>query len=79
MDGETGGVPACEFGILAGGTGWPGGFNPLMPGDNDGLLEVETTRLAGASDFLVPTPHMGMLHSPEVMRYTLNFLQHGSF
>jgi pimeloyl-ACP methyl ester carboxylesterase len=74
------GVPTCEFGILAGGTGQPGGFNPRMPGDNDGLLEVQTTRLPGASDFLVvPTPHSGMLHSAEMMRYTLNFLQHGYF
>ena len=44
------------------------------------LLEVQTTRLSGVSDFLVvPTPHSGMLQSAEVMRYTLNFLQHGCF
>lgn len=74
------GMPTCEFGIVAGGTGKPGGFNPLLPSDNDGLLEIATTRLSGASDFLVvPVFHAVMFRSPEVQRATLNFLQHGYF
>ena len=40
-------VPPCEFGIVAGGTGG-GGFSPFHPGDDDGRISVETTRLSGA-------------------------------
>ena len=47
-------TPACEFGILAGGRGDNHGYNLLLPGDNDGIISVETTRLAGAADFRRP-------------------------
>ena len=30
-----------------------GAYNPLLPGDNDGTISVDTTRLAGAADFLM--------------------------
>ena len=47
-------TPACEFGIIAGGTQFDKGFNPLLKEDNDGLVTVESTKLAGAADFLAP-------------------------
>ena len=51
-------TPACEFGILAGGRGDGHGYNLLLPGDNDGIISVDTTRLAGAADFrVVPAQH----------------------
>src|SRR5690606_15888776 len=50
--------PPCPFFIIAGGRGTPRGWNPLVPGDNDGVLSVESTQLAGATSFkLVPHPH----------------------
>ena len=73
-------VPKCEFGIIAGGKGNGRGYNPLMEGDNDGLLTVETTRLVGARDFiLVPAIHQFTMLNADAKRYTLNFLLKGYF
>lgn len=73
-------TPPCEFGIIAGGAGNDYGLNPGLPGDNDGILTVATTRLAGASDFLlVPLLHPAMQMDPRIAQPTLNFLEHGHF
>ena len=73
-------IPSCEFGIVAGGRGDERGYNPLMEGDDDDLLPVSTTRLAGARDFvLVPVLHQFTMLNADVQRYTLNFLEHGYF
>jgi pimeloyl-ACP methyl ester carboxylesterase len=72
------GTPPCPFAIVAGGRGDDKGFNPMLPGDDDGLVTVASTRLPGASDFLlVPTLHVLLPLDPKVMRYTLSFLQNG--
>ncbi|MEX0678507.1 MAG: alpha/beta fold hydrolase [Pirellulales bacterium] len=72
-------TPACEFGILAGGRGGRG-YNPLLEGDNDLVISVETTRLAGAADFAVlPVIHTLMMDDRTVQEYTLRFLKHGYF
>lgn len=79
LEGELA-TPQCEFGILAGGLGNQHGFNPLIPGDDDGTLAVESTRLAGASDFLiVPATHSLLVVDSKVFEYTLRFLQKGYF
>lgn len=73
-------VPSFEFGIIAGGRGGDRGYNPLMEGDNDGLLPVSTTRLVGARDFvLVPVIHQFTMLNADVQHYTLNFIEHGYF
>jgi pimeloyl-ACP methyl ester carboxylesterase len=73
-------TPATEFGIIAGGWGNRLGLNPFLGGDDDGRITVETTRLAGAADFLVvPAVHELIAHDPRVLDYTLTFLQHGYF
>jgi pimeloyl-ACP methyl ester carboxylesterase len=73
-------VPQCPFGIIAGGLDNEAGFNPLLPGDDDGVVTVASTRLAGASDFIVvPVLHPLLPTDPKVMQYTLSFLQHGYF
>lgn len=73
-------VPECEFGIIAGGLGNKQGFNPLLPGDDDGLVALESTRLEGASDFaVVPALHPALPLDATVMKYTLSFLRHGYF
>lgn len=74
------GTPPCQFGIIAGGLGNRTGFNPLLPGDDDGIVTVASARLEGASDFIVvPVPHPWIPKSPKVAEYTLRFLQHGYF
>ncbi len=46
-------VPGIPFGIMAGGLGDGEGYNPLLPGDDDGTVAVAETRLEGAADFMV--------------------------
>ena len=59
-------TPAFEFGIIAGGKGDDRGYNPLLPGDNDGTISVETARLAGARDFAVlPVLHSFVMDDPQ--------------
>ena len=73
-------VPAAEFGIIAGGRGNANGFNPLLPGDNDGLVTVAETALEGARDFLlVRTTHGLVDDHPQTIEATLSFLRDGTF
>jgi len=73
-------TPACPFGILAGGRGTETGYNPLLGHDNDMVVSVECTRLAGAADFAVlPVLHTLMMDDAKVQEYTLRFLEHGYF
>jgi hypothetical protein len=73
-------IPACQFGVIAGGAGTPDGRNPLVAGDDDLIVGIEETRLAGAHDFLVlPLMHTFMMDDPAVQEATLRFLQHGFF
>lgn len=66
-----------EVAVIAGGTGgW--GFNPLLPGDDDGVVTVAETELAGGRDsLLVPALHTVIAAAPETIAATLNFLEHG--
>ena len=72
-------VPDFAFAVIAGGRGTPYGWNPLIPGDDDGTVTVECTRLPGAADFLVlPVTHTFMMNDPEVIDATLRFFNTGS-
>ncbi|TWT77687.1 Alpha/beta hydrolase family protein [Posidoniimonas polymericola] len=72
-------VPPCEFGILAGGNA-KSGRNPLIPGDDDLVVTVDNTRLAGAADFrVVPAIHTLLMGHPDVQAMTERFLLEGSF
>ena len=74
------GIPACDFGIIAGGKGDHEGFTSSINDDDDGTLSVATTKLAGASDFVViPQRHTLLLFDHEVFRYTARFLKRGYF
>jgi hypothetical protein len=44
-------TPPCEFGIIAGARGTAEGYNPLVSGDDDGVVAVAETKLPGAADF----------------------------
>ncbi len=72
-------APPCQFGIVAGGTGG-GGFSPFVPGDDDGRIAVQTTRLAGAHDFvLVRNIHEFIGNDPRTFGYVRAFLDQGYF
>jgi hypothetical protein len=73
-------IPPFEFGILAGGRENGRGYNPLLPGDNDAVITVASTRLPGARDFrLLPVLHSFIMNDAKVKELTLRFLQHGHF
>ena len=73
-------TPDFEFGIIAGGQGDGEGYLDKIPGDDDILLSVDTTKLAGASDFaLVKGIHQTLPKNDQVQEYVLRFLQKGYF
>ena len=73
-------TPRMDFGIIAGGRGEEKGYNPFLPGDNDGVVTVASTRLTGAADFaLVPVLHLLLPSDARVKEYTLSFLRNGFF
>jgi pimeloyl-ACP methyl ester carboxylesterase len=73
-------APSFEFGIIAGGTGDGEGYLAAIPGEDDSLLSVETTKLEGASDFvLVKGIHQLLPMNDSVKDFTLRFLEEGHF
>lgn len=73
-------APDIPFGIIAGGLGNSEGYNPLIPGDDDGTVAVDETRLEGARDFMVlPGLHGFVARSREIELPVLNFLKSGRF
>jgi pimeloyl-ACP methyl ester carboxylesterase len=73
-------TPSFEFGVIAGGKGNEKGINPLLKGDNDGVISVDTAKLDGARDFVVVRSlHSFIMDQPLVQEYTLRFLRDGHF
>ena len=73
-------TPEFEFGVIAGARGKEAGYNPLIPGDDDGTVTVESTRLPGASDFaMVGCLHTFLMNNAESIAYTREFLKTGRF
>ncbi len=71
-------VPPCQFGIIAGDGGKV--TNPLLRGDDDLVVTIDETRLAGCRDFAVVSGiHSFIMDRDDVRRFVLNFLQHGYF
>ncbi len=74
------GIPPCEFGVIAGGTGTRYGMNPLLPGDDDGLVTVVSTRIPGMTDWIrLPHAHGLMQVMPRTVHNTFLFLETGRF
>jgi pimeloyl-ACP methyl ester carboxylesterase len=73
-------TPNFEFGIVVGGRGDGEGYLDAIPGDDDGLLSVDTSKLASASDFIQTKGiHQLMPQYKEVRAATLSFLKNGYF
>ena len=71
-------TPPCDFAVIAGGLQNRIGWNPLLEGDDDGLVKVDEARLAGAADFaLLDLHHVAMTFSATARDYTLRFLTEG--
>ncbi|MBN2217640.1 MAG: hypothetical protein JW719_09730, partial [Pirellulales bacterium] len=73
-------TPPFAFGVIAGGRGDGQGYNPVLPGDDDGVVSVATTRLDGQADFLLlPVLHSFIMKDARAREATLRFLQTGRF
>ncbi|MBI5759847.1 MAG: alpha/beta fold hydrolase [Planctomycetales bacterium] len=71
-------VPDLEFAVIAGGRLTDDGYNPLVPGDDDGTVSVDSTRLPGAADFIVLKGlHTFLTSQPEVLDASVRFLKEG--
>ncbi len=74
--------PTIEFGIIAGGSdgGKGEGYNPLLPGDDDGVVSVDEAKLDGAKDFLVlKALHSFIMDADDTREAVLRFLSRGRF
>lgn len=72
--------PSINFGIIAGGLKNDGGFNPLIPGDDDGTVGVEETRIQGAQDFIIISGlHTSLLWQDKTLEQVLYFLNNNEF
>ena len=74
-------VPSVPFGIIAGGRGeQTNGYNPWLPGDDDGTVTVASAHLEGEADFLrLPCLHMFLMRDKWVIKAALQFLETGKF
>jgi pimeloyl-ACP methyl ester carboxylesterase len=71
---------AGEIGIIAGKSDGESWFLPPIPGDDDGKVAVERTKLPEMKDFLlVNVGHTFIMWDDEVIRQVAHFLQHGVF
>ena len=72
-------TPEFEFAVVAGARGTEGGYNPFIPGDDDGTVTVTSTRLPGATDSIEieGAMHSFLMFDRRVIDATARFLATG--
>ncbi|MDX1674379.1 MAG: alpha/beta fold hydrolase [Longimicrobiales bacterium] len=69
-----------ELGIITGDASLNPLFSSWLPGDDDGLVAVESAWVEGADDFLVvPYTHTFIMYRERVMEEVVAFLRNGRF
>lgn len=73
---KTLGIPCCPFIVLAGGRGDGEGFSTLIPGDDDGIVSIQGTGLAGAEAWIqfLEVGHNELLWTKAVFDTAVKFL-----
>lgn len=77
---ESLGQPDFEFGVIAGDLGIDPWMSSMIPGPDDGVVSVESTKLEGMADFIViHEAHPLLIFHAQAMDQTKAFLQNGQF
>jgi hypothetical protein len=73
--------PYYELGIIAGSKKWPYiAASFVIPGEHDGRVAVEKTKMDGMKDHLVlSATHSFISWKPEVHNQIINFIKNGEF
>ena len=73
-------VPTAEFGVIAGTRSWNPIGSLLIPGDDDGAVSIESTKLEGMVDHtVVPRTHTFVMNDQRVAEAVVWFLRSGRF
>jgi triacylglycerol lipase len=69
-----------EVGIITGDRGINPLTSPMIPGEDDGKVSIESAKLEGMTDFLVVSEtHLAIRRSEEVIDQVIHFLTSGTF
>ena len=69
-----------EIGIITGVSSSDPWFSPVIPGNDDGKVSVESAKLDEMSDFMtVPNGHTFIMRDESVIKQILHFLREGTF
>ncbi|MGZ0164632.1 MAG: esterase/lipase family protein [Planctomycetales bacterium] len=73
-------IPEIPFSVIAGGKGTTDGYNPLIPGDDDGLVAASSAYLGGAEDSMtLPVLHSFLPFNAAVIDAVSLYLKTGAF
>lgn len=69
-----------DVGIIAGNRSMNPLFFAILPNQDDGIVSVDSTKLAGMSDHIsLPVTHTFMTQNNTVIQQSIHFLKHGRF